>query len=177
VRAAYWRCSRRLPSRQRTAVFGLHSGLLSVVAGGCCCPAANSLLRGLAVHGRRIVSDRRPQQASSRLAETDRRRLLPRMLTLGLFYLALGLMLVTRWPVSGMKSRGDSGRPRMVRPAGQCSWAARRVAAPRPRRARISHPDNRLGLPAHPNSRSSRRDNAEEDGRRRIECCLGWTLS
>ncbi len=166
-----------LPDEERrtSAYF---SGLLSVVSGLLLLSQPRLVLRGLAllVAASFLMDGINKLVAAwrGRAATSSRRGLI----AVGLINVALGLVLVTRWPVSGIKAVVILVGIRVMA-AGWSLLIGREDELPAPavEPPESRHPDARLGLPAHQEfEKLQARFSAEEVGRRRIDAAWCWTF-
>jgi uncharacterized membrane protein HdeD (DUF308 family) len=154
------------------------SGMLSIVAGILLLAEPRVVLKGLAlvVAGSFLIDGFNKLVASWR--GRVRGRPWKRLLTGGLINLALGLMLVTRWPVSGLPVVAifvgihilSAGWSMLI---GRDDESAAIPETP----LTAKHPDGRLGLPSHQEfTKLHATLAAEEIGRRRIDAAWCWTF-
>lgn len=161
--------------KRATAYF---SGILSIVAGILLLSEPRLVLRGLAlvVAGSFLIDGCNKLVAAWRGWAVDHPW--KRLLAGGVVNVVLALVLVTRWPVSGLPIVVILVGVRMLSAGWAMLLGREEEAGPAPAAPLTGrHPDGRLGLPAHQEfSKLHASFAAEEVGRRRIDAAWCWTF-
>jgi uncharacterized membrane protein HdeD (DUF308 family) len=165
-----------LPDEERR-LSDYFSGLISVVTGALLLSHPQLVLRGLVI----IVAGSFLIDGVNKLIAAWRGHTIASqrgLVAAGIVNLTVGLVLVARWPVSGLKAVVILVGVRLVVEGWSMLVGHEPTSQLMPDISRDArHPDDRLGLPAHAEFEKLLAGfNAEEVGRRRIDAAWRWTF-